>query len=113
MRADLSSFTTCDFCGNVTCGVCLRLCEGRRCQAVLGDAEIVTRSGSEIVSGKKMCASCCVEVGVEGRVWCRPCYYSLDDDVQERGNQTIGKTGKAMQTERVGMIAAWLNECEE
>lgn len=59
-----------------------------------------------------MCAACCVEVGVEGRVWCLPCYHNHDDDAEERGINAIGKNKKEVETERVGMIAAWLDQCE-
>jgi hypothetical protein len=101
--ADLAAFTTCEACGNSTCDVCIRQCEGQRCRRSVDRGEMQV--------GKRVCATCCVEVGVEGRVWCRTCYHNHDDDAEERGQSTIGKTGKEMQTQRVGMIAAWLDSC--
>lgn len=57
--------------------------------------------------GKVVCRSCCIEVGVEGRVWCEACY--ADDTEME--SFSFGKNKKELQTENVGRIASWLEDC--
>lgn len=59
--------------------------------------------------GRNICGKCCIEVGVEGRVWCLVCY---DDDAEEEGH-SLGPTKKEMQSERVHKVADWLRDCED
>ena len=60
--------------------------------------------------GKNICGKCCIEVGVEGRVWCLACY---GDDAEEEEDYSKGRTKKEMQSVRVDRVADWLQGCED
>ena len=57
---------------------------------------------------KDVCGHCCIEVGVEGRVWCLVCY---NEDEAEEKDYSQGKKKKESHLERVGRVADWLEEC--
>ena len=64
---------------------------------------------TEADKGRNICGKCCIEVGVEGRVWCLVCY---EDDAEEEDEYSHGRTKKEMQSVRVDRVADWLQGCE-
>jgi hypothetical protein len=64
-KTDLDSYTTCKKCGERTCYICIRECQGG-------------------CNDKTICSSCCVEYGEDGTVACFDCYevgYHLNMEV--------------------------------
>ena len=59
----------------------------------------------EQAGGKRICASCCVEIGSEGRVWCLGCYN--DDTELELCNPK--RTKEELEAESASRIADWLD----
>ena len=57
---------------------------------------------------KDICGHCCIEVGVEGRVWCLVCYNEEEADEKDSSQ---GKKKKELHRERAGRVADWLEEC--
>ena len=96
---DLPAYSDCETCNKRICFVCVRTCKGPRCQS----AERVAL-GLPDMRGKRVCSSCCVEVGSEGTVWCRSCY---DDDTEIEGLYKCNKG--QLQAESEGRVAQWLN----
>jgi hypothetical protein len=65
LKKDLDGYTDCRRCRKRTCYICMRQCEVIDC-----------RSG-------KICGSCCVELGVEGDVFCHDCLGNPEDHAME------------------------------
>ena len=86
--------------------MCVRTCEGPLCRSTvphqhsgLGSTE------EEQSSGKRVCASCCIEVGSEGRVWCLACYQD-DTDLEL---YTFKRSKEELEAESANRISDWLN----
>lgn len=60
------------------------------------------------VKGKSICGKCCVEVGVEGKVWCLVCFEDDADDGGDRGGESDGEEGSG-----TGRVEEWLDRCDE
>lgn len=106
---DLPAYANCENCQLRTCFICMRTCEGPRCQQQASFHETSTSNTLDTTRGRNICGKCCVEVGVEGRVWCLVCY---EDDAEEE-DHSLGPTKKEMQSERVDRVADWLQDCGE
>lgn len=104
---DLPTYAYCESCQLRTCFVCLRICEGPRCRLHTSNQMDDTSDEIDAVKGRSVCRKCCVEVGVDGTVWCLVCY---EDDAEEE-TYSMGPTKKEMQTERVHRVADWLQDC--
>jgi len=131
---DVSGYTNCQSCRLRTCNICIRTCAGPRCRSSLQSqsqlqAQVRPQQMSRHQShhtyfsntshhdqrpssplqpqGKNVCRACCIEVGVEGRVWCEPCY----NDDTEAESFVIGKGKKEIAQESVGRITDWLDRC--
>jgi hypothetical protein len=71
LKKDLDSYTDCRRCKKRTCYICIRQCEVIDC-----------RSG-------KICGSCCVEIGVDGDVFCHDCLSNSDDHAMEQWDKVL------------------------
>ena len=105
-RQDLPSYLDCEVCSMRTCYICVRTCEGPQCQTLAAQKH----SGlglleEEVPAGRRVCASCCVEVGSEGMVWCHDCY--KDDTELELYNPK--RTKEELEVESAFRIADWLH----
>lgn len=87
----------------------MRTCEGPQCHLQNQGLEVSTSITLASATGKNICGKCCVEVGVEGRVWCLICY--ADDADLEDPSRGIIK--KELQFERAERVADWLQDCGE
>jgi len=106
---DLPGYADCESCQQRTCYVCMRTCDGPRCQALNPPQLPPTPSTIIKTEGRHVCRKCCLEIGVEGRVWCLVCY---EDDADPEDYST-GRTKKAMQLERAERVSDWLQDCDE
>ena len=106
---DLPGFADCESCQQRTCYVCMRTCDSPRCQLLNPPRLPLTPSTIMGAEGRHVCRRCCLEIGVEGRVWCLVCYED-DADPEDYSN---GRTKKAMQLERAERVTDWLQECSE
>lgn len=104
---DLPAYANCENCQLRTCFICMRTCDGPRCQQHNSFHETSTSNTLDTARGRNICGKCCIEVGVEGRVWCLVCY---EDDAEEV-DHSLGPTKKEMQSERVHRVADWLQDC--
>ncbi|MCJ1313604.1 hypothetical protein MMC25_007283 [Agyrium rufum] len=93
------------------------------------DARIGSSGEDGLHQGIRVCGQCCLEVGVEGTVWCTTCYEDDEEEdyEEERGNfdeegVTIlsRRNGKArgldkreLHVESVEKVAGWLEGCDE
>ena len=92
-----------------TCFVCIRTCEGTHCQTstVQRYAELgVTEE--ELPTGKRICSSCCVEIGSEGMIWCLACY---NDDTGLDAYSTR-RTKEELEAESTNRVADWLTRTD-
>ena len=108
-RQDLPDYTGCELCAFRTCFVCIRTCEGSRCQSTLVPSPETPSlySMDEGPRKRRVCQKCCREVGSEGMVWCRVCYED-DADVEAFKGRFSKET---LQAESVGRVADWLKDC--
>lgn len=60
--------------------------------------------------GRNVCGKCCVEVGVEGRVWCLVCYGDDEDEADAEGRMQ-GRDKKELLSTRVEKVSDWLRSC--
>lgn len=104
---DLPAWGDCESCSKRVCFICIRTCEGPKCQST-SHSHLGLGLASEIVSvGKRICSKCCTEVGSEGTVWCRACY---EDDTEEEAHKG---TKEQLQVESEGRVAEWLSRFAE
>ncbi|MCJ1315429.1 hypothetical protein MMC15_000748 [Xylographa vitiligo] len=106
---DLPGFADCESCQQRTCYVCMRICDGPRCQLLNPPRVPSTPSAIMSTDGRHVCRKCCLEIGAEGRVWCLVCY---EDDADPEDYST-GRTKEVMQLERAERVTDWLQECDE
>lgn len=86
----------------------MRTCEGPQCHLrSINRHPLTPEDTTEERRSKKICGKCCVEVGVEGRVWCLICY----EDDADGEDREAGKKKKELYSERVGRVADWLEGC--
>ena len=105
---DLPAYADCEACGERTCYICMRTCEGPRCHLHRIHNDYVD-PGEPVGERrcKKICGKCCVEVGVEGRVWCLVCY----EDDADGEDREMERKKKELYSERVERVADWLEGC--
>jgi hypothetical protein len=101
---DLPAYGDCESCSKRTCFVCMRTCEGPRCQSSLQNQIGLGFTTEYVSAGKRVCSRCCIEVGSEGTVWCTTCY----EDDTEIGISHKG-TKEELQAESEGRVAEWLS----
>ncbi|KAI6712526.1 hypothetical protein PZA11_003431 [Diplocarpon coronariae] len=80
VKSELDAFGDCDFCGERTCYICTRRCEGPG--EAVGDM-VVEDPHERGLAGDgghrdQICSGCCVEKGAEGEVWCLGCLRKED-----------------------------------
>ena len=86
----------------------MRTCEGQGCHSPgLAARDLRIEGGKKATRGRNICGKCCVEVGVEGRVWCLVCFE--DDADAEHDSQSSRKD--ETDGERSERVKDWLNEC--
>ena len=100
---DLPAWGDCGSCNKRVCFICMRTCEGPRCQSTLQSHIGLGLNSELIMTGKRICSKCCVEVGSEGTVWCTTCY---EDDTEPESNKG---TKEQLQVESEGRVAEWLS----
>lgn len=59
--------------------------------------------------GRSVCSKCCVEVGVEGKVWCLACF---DDDADDNGMSSRDSGDEELEDE-TGRVEEWLDSFDE
>lgn len=68
----------------------------------------VARATESVTKGKSICGKCCVEVGVEGKVWCLVCF---EDDAE--GHEYGGGESDDEEADETGRVEEWLDRCDE
>ena len=102
VRSELDAYADCESCGERTCYICIRKCEGlgittRNSVESLSwasdDLDKRKRGGSAVASEEvlvnhrgKICSRCCVESGAQGEVWCLSCLQAKGD-IQFEGSR--------------------------
>ena len=108
---DIPAYVNCEACGQRTCYICTRTCEGPRCHlnGIESSRSISHETARDGGRCKTVCSRCCIEVGVEGMIWCMVCY---DDDADGQDHkQTKDKT--ELHHQREERVTNWLDCCGE